>query len=53
MQVQACFLNFGVQMLATVHNICIDYGQCDYRAHEIIHLNQPRRMVQHQGLLQL
>jgi len=47
------FLNFGVQMLATVHNICIDYGQCDYNTHQIIHLNQPRHMVQHQGLLWL
>jgi hypothetical protein len=52
MQIQVCF-NFGVQMLAMVHNICIDYGQCDYKANQIIHLNQPRHMVQHKGLLRL
>lgn len=39
------FFNFGVQMLAMAHNICIDNGQCNYRAHQIIHLNQPRHMV--------
>jgi hypothetical protein len=47
------FFNFEVQILTMVHNICIDYGQCDYIAHQIIHLNQSRHMVQHQGLLRL